>query len=147
MARWREVVEAEPDFATAVQKRFDAYKHKVIATLRADGSPRISGIEAEFRDGEVSLGMMPGSLKARDVLRDPRLALHCGTEDPADSPAPGTVFDAKLAGRAVPVEDEDFHQFTIDVSEVVLISLGDPGDHLLIETWHEGKPLRSVKRH
>jgi hypothetical protein len=27
-------------------------KHKTLATLRADGSPRISGIEVEFTNGE-----------------------------------------------------------------------------------------------
>ena len=66
MASWGEIAASEPDFARRVQKRFDAYKHKVIATLRSDGSPRISGIEADFAEGRVSLGMMPGSLKARD---------------------------------------------------------------------------------
>ncbi len=147
MARWSDIEAAEPDFAAAVQKRFDAYKHKVIATLRADGSPRISGIEAEFRDGDVWLGMMPKSLKARDVLRDPRLAIHSATEDPPEPPTPGVVLDAKLAGRAVPVENEEFHQFKIDISEVVLLSLGDPADHLLIRTWRDGAGLHSVKRY
>jgi hypothetical protein len=40
-----------------------------LATLRRDGSPRISGTEVEFTDGQVWLGMMPGSLKALDLRR------------------------------------------------------------------------------
>ena len=72
MATWDELTKAAPDRAEAVRQRFDAYKHKTLPTLRADGSPRISGSEASFRDGELWLGMMPDSLKARDVLRDPR---------------------------------------------------------------------------
>ena len=144
MASWEEITGAEPDFARRVQERFDAYKHKVIATLRKDGSPRISGIEAEFKGGQVSLGMMPGSLKARDLQRDPRLALHSGTRDPSEQA--GEVIDAKLSGVAKEIPHEDHHAFHIDVKEVVLVSIGDPADHLVIETWREGRGLRSVKR-
>lgn len=144
MANWGEVAAAEPDFARRVQERFDAYRHKVIATLRKDGSPRISGIEAEFGDEQVSLGMMKGSLKARDLQRDPRLALHSGTRDPSEKA--GEVIDAKLAGVAKEVPGGDHHVFHIDVKEVVLVSVGDPADHLVIETWREGRGLRSVRR-
>jgi len=63
MATWSEVEKAVPDLAAAVQAVFDAHKHKVLATLRADGSPRVSGNEAVFRDGEVWLGMMRRSVK------------------------------------------------------------------------------------
>ncbi len=45
--------QAEPEFAERVRRLFDAGRHKTIATLRADGSPRISGIECEFTDGEL----------------------------------------------------------------------------------------------
>jgi hypothetical protein len=58
MATWGEIVTAEPDFAARVQKLFDAHRHKTIATLRADGAPRISGIEAAFADGELTFGSM-----------------------------------------------------------------------------------------
>src|SRR4051812_46440735 len=98
MARWDDVAAAEPDFAERVRQVFEAHRHRTLATLRKDGSPRISGIEMEFADGEVWLGMMPDSLKARDLRRDPRLAVHSASEDPpADDPSawPG---DAKLAG-------------------------------------------------
>ena len=146
MASWKEIAAEEADFARRVQERFDAYKHKVIATLRKDGSPRISGIEVEFENGEVSFGMMPGSLKARDLERDPRFALHSGTEDPNEEP--GAVIDAKLSGVAQEAPGpEGHHQFRTDVKEVVLITLGDPLDHLVIETWREGRGLRKTKRY
>jgi hypothetical protein len=141
MASWHEVVADRPDFASKVEARFDAYKHKVIATLRKDGSPRISGIEAEFRDGELQVGMMPGSLKGRDVARDPRVAIHSGTEDPVeDEGMAGRVVDAKVAGRALPFSSRQEGGppgtfFRIDVSEVVLVSIGEPADHLVIESW------------
>ncbi|HEX2240262.1 MAG TPA: pyridoxamine 5-phosphate oxidase [Actinomycetota bacterium] len=145
MTAWREVELAHPDFARRVRERFDAHKHKVMATLRRDGSPRISGIEAEFARGEIRLGMMPGSFKVSDLKRDPRLALHSGTEDPNDQP--GAVVDAKVSGLAIEKKRRPHPSFAIDVREVVLISVGDPPDHLVIETWHEGRGLRRTKRY
>lgn len=145
MATWKEIEAAHPDFAGRVQARFDAYKHKVMATLRRDGSPRVSGIEALFSDGEVVLGMMPNSYKARDLQRDPRLALHSGTEDPVEKA--GSVIDAKLSGRALEMPGQGHHVFHLDIEEVVLITIGEPGDHLLIETWREGRGLRATKRY
>ncbi len=101
VSRWREVVAAEPAFAEQVLRIFDQRKHKTLATLRADGSPRISGIEAEFADGDVWLGMMPDSVKLRDLQRDPRLSLHATSDDPpADRPS-AWMGDAKISGRAV----------------------------------------------
>lgn len=145
MSSWEEIEASEPDFARRVRRRFDAYKHKVIATLRTDGSPRLSGIEAEFKDGQVTLGMMPGSLKARDLQRDPRLALHSGTQDPSEQA--GEVIDAKLSGIAQEIAGADHHVFHIDVRDVVLITIGDPSDHLVIEDWRQGRGLRSRKRY
>jgi len=93
MASWAEVQASEPEFAATVRAVFDKSKHKTIATLRADGAPRISGIEAEFTDGELTFGSMPGSRKSADLARDPRLALHSPSVDPPED-APGG-----LAGR------------------------------------------------
>lgn len=152
MARWQDIVDEEPEFADRVGRRFEANRHKVIATLRKDGSPRISGIEADFKDGDIVVGMMAGSLKERDVARDPRIALHSATEDPSATPSLPGVIDAKLAGRAVAVARPANRKappgsyFTLDISEVVLISLGEPADHLVIETWRAGRGLERIKR-
>jgi hypothetical protein len=153
MVRWRDIETAEPVFAVRVQALFDAHKHKTIATLRKDGSPRISGIECNFDVGQVWLGMMLGSFKAADVMRDPRVAIHSASEDSdGTSDWPG---DAKLAGRLVEVKDEaemhrmqgqEGHLFRVDISEVSMTRLGDPADHLLIETWSPARGLRRIER-
>ena len=155
MARWDEVARAEPEFAGRVRRVLEAHKHKTIATLRRDGSPRISGIEATFTGGELWIGSMPGAVKALDLQRDPRIALHSGSED-ADEADPGSWSgDAKVAGRAVeitdPAEIKAFwrasgqpgqpggsHLFRIEPSEVVLTSV-DPPVGLVIESWHEDR--------
>ena len=159
MAAWNDVSLVAPAFAAAVQTLFDAHEHKTMATLRKDGSPRISGIEADFVDGELWLGAMWQSRKALDLRRDSRFALHSATADAGEA----WRGDAKIAGRAEEVVDperkravqsasggeapsEPFHLFRADVTEVVLVRVGEPPDHLVVESWHEGRGLRRVER-
>ncbi len=156
MARWADIAGAEPEFAARVQALFDAHKHKVLATLRKDGSPRVSGIEVTFSDGDVWIGSMPGSRKAADLARDPRLALHCTSEDPPPDPAIW-AGDAKLSGRAVEVHDRERLKsmgeggdgsgvlYRIDITEAVLTGLGEPPDHLIVQVWAPGGGLRHLK--
>ncbi len=150
MTNWASVAAAEPEFADRVRRVFDAHRHKVLATLRRDGSPRVSGIELEFADGELLMGMMPGSMKAQDLGRDPRLALHAASEDPSQDDPSSWLGDARIAGRAVEVvgttDDEPAHRFKVDITEVVLIRVGRPADHLVIESWHEGRGLERKQR-
>src|SRR6266550_3281423 len=142
---------AERALASRVRQRFDIRKHKTLATLRKDGSPRISGIEVEFADGELFLGMMPGSLKLYDLERDPRLALHSPTEDPPPGNSRGWPGEAKLAGYALEVRFDDSpvaggRRFRIDITEAVLTRLNNAGDQLVIESWHPGKGARKFER-
>ena len=101
MVAWKDVEQAEPEFAARVRRLFDAGRHKTIATLRADGSPRISGIECEFADGELRFGSMPGARKGADLRRDPRFALHGPAFHPEEGKEAEWPGEAKIAGRAV----------------------------------------------
>lgn len=150
MFTWKDVAEDSPEFTERVRAVFAAGTNKTIATLRADGSPRISATELEFADGEVTLGMMGGSMKLRDVRRDPRVAIHSPTlEPPEEGDWPG---DAKLAGRLVEVEPPPDNPhvgagfFRVDITEVALTYLGDTGDHLVVESWHPDRGHRRRTR-
>jgi len=162
VAAWRAVVDAEPGFARTVQTIMDAHRHKTVATLRADGSPRISGIEASFAQGQLWFGSMPGSRKGDDLRRDPRFALHSASVDPPAGDESQWSGDAKLSGRAVRITDPDelaaaLHVldappdqsaalFRADIAEVVLTRVGDPPDHLVIELWRPGRSLHRIER-
>jgi hypothetical protein len=159
MTSWNDVTVAAPDLAARSKALFDAHRHKTLATLRRDGSPRISGIEVAFQDGEMYLGMMPGSLKARDLLRDPRLAVHSTSDDPDDEDPNAWPGDTKAAGRAVEVTDEavlarfaentppgPFHLFKVDLGELVVTKVGEPADHLVIDVWTTTEGIRQFKR-
>lgn len=146
MASWAGVERAAPELAGAVRERFAVRKHATMATLRADGSPRISGSEVEFADGQMVLGSMPGARKAADLRRDPRVAVHSPTVDPPESDPSGWAGEAKVAGRAVEVSrpDAGSHVFQIDVTEVVLTRVS--GDELVVESWHPDRGVEVVRR-
>jgi hypothetical protein len=154
MARWQEVVDSAPELARTVQQMFDARVHKTMATLRKDGSPRISGIECEFTDGQLRFGSMKGSMKSLDLKRDPRLALHGPSNDPPNDPTqwPG---EAKITGRAIEItntgeagstETHAGHSYVVDVEEVVLTRVGGM-DRLVIEQWYEDRGLVTSRRY
>ena len=151
MASWADFEKAEPEFAERVRRLFDSGRHKTMATLRKDGSPRISGIEVEFGDGEMILGVMPMSVKGADLRRDSRLALHSPSPDPPKGSPSDWTGDAKIRGRAVelsePVRPEPVAGwFRVDLQEVVVTSVGRPADHLVIESWHPDRGLRRQQR-
>ena len=153
MVRWSEVEREAPELAAAARQLLDAGVHKTLATLRRDGSPRISGSELQVRDGDLWLGSMWQAVKARDLQRDPRFALHSASVDP-----PAWRGDAKLAGRAEEVLDpgqagpddgappERSHLFRLDVTELTVVRLADSGDRLVVESWHAGRGLTRVER-
>jgi hypothetical protein len=94
------------------------------------------------------------AVKALDLQRDPRFTLHSGSCDPPDWRG-----DAKLAGRVEEITDPariaeingadgpdgPSHLFRAEITELVVVKVGQPADHLLIEAWHEGRG-RSIRR-
>ncbi|WP_329121717.1 pyridoxamine 5'-phosphate oxidase family protein [Streptomyces sp. NBC_01353] len=153
-ATWAAFEAAEPDLATTVRERFGQYTHHALATLRTDGSPRLSGIEVDVRAGELWLGMMPNSRKALDVRRDPRFALLA-------NPGEGTGMgggDVRVSGRAVEITDPvtlawyaegagqplPFHLFRVELTEVVRTAV--EGEELVIRTWSPGRRVRTIRR-
>jgi hypothetical protein len=154
MARWSEVEREVPELVAIAREFLDAGVHKTLATLRRDGAPRISGTEIVLRDGDLWLGSMWEALKARDLQRDPRFALHSPSTDP-----PGWRGDAKLAGRVAEVTDPEMvarinegappgpsHLFRADITELSVVRLAEGGDSLVVESWHEGRGLSRVER-
>lgn len=155
MPAWSVIEEAEPEFAARVRRLFDGGRHKTLATRRADGSPRISGIECEFADGDLRFGSMSGSRKGADLRRDPRLALHGPTFHPEAGKENEWLGEAKIAGRAIssgPVtadegnEPPDGEMFVVDITEVVITRLNPEANKLVVQSWTPGRGLRTMER-
>lgn len=154
-SNWAAVTAAEPELAKTAEERFGAFTHHVLATLRKDGSPRTTGIEVRFLNGELWLGMMPDSLKALDLRRDPRFALQA---NPGEGQTMGGG-DVRISGRAIEVDDpqakagyseeveppEPFHLFRAELTEVVRTYVEDD-KYLVVQVWKPGEPVRTVKR-
>ena len=147
MARWAEFEAAEPGFASRVRELMMTRKHLTMATVRRDGSPRISGTEVEFSDGQLQIGSMAGAAKALDLRRDPRVAIHGPTVDPpAGSPA-GWKGEAKIAGTATEVESGSAaHRFLIDIQEAVITHLNQAGTRLVVESWNAARGYLTQER-
>lgn len=151
---WGLIEQAEPEFAGRVRRLFDAGRHKTIATLRADGSPRISGIECEFADGELRFGSMPGSRKGADLQRDPRFALHGPTFHPEEGKEADWPGEAKIAGRALPAgpvptpagAQPAGELFVADITEVVVTRLDAAATKLVVESWSPDRGYRRTER-
>ena len=122
-------------------------KHLTMATLRQDGSPRISGIEVEFADGQLQIGSMPRAVKALDLRRDPRVAIHGPTDDPPAGNPSGWKGEAKVAGTATEAESGSAaHRFVIDIQEAVITHLNEAGDRLVVESWNPARGHRTLER-
>ena len=148
---WRDVEKAEPEFARRVRALFDAHRHKTIATVRADGSPRISGVEAAFEGGELVFGSMPHARKGADLRRDPRFALHSATVDPVEGAEAQWPGEAKVSGRALaaaPVAEgsDDGDRFHADIAEVVHTHLNEEATMLVVEWWTPARGLQRIER-
>jgi hypothetical protein len=157
MASWGELEAAQPRFAASARALLDGRVHKTIATLRADGAPRISGIETFWAQDELWFGSMSHARKGEDLRRDPRFALHSGSDDPPQWPG-----DAKLSGRAEEVREparqrhvfasrgeeapDGAELFRVNLELVSLVSLNEARDRLVIEWWRPGAPVRRLER-
>ncbi|HRW39886.1 MAG: pyridoxamine 5'-phosphate oxidase family protein [Acidimicrobiales bacterium] len=166
MSTWSSFEAAEPELAGRARALLTATTNCVLGTLRANGSPRLSGIDPFFVGGELHLGSMPGARKAHDLQRDPRLALHGvpwesrrpkeGASDPGEA-------DAKLTGRAVEIPHDEAvrtmaahfaelgvdapaegHLFRVDLETVVVVFVED--DELVIDRWSEAEGRVTVRR-
>jgi Pyridoxamine 5'-phosphate oxidase len=147
LASWSEFEAAAPEFAVRVRALLGARKHLTMATLRRDGSPRISGTEIEFEDEQLRIGSMPDAVKAADLRRDPRVAIHGPTDDPREGNPAGWKGEAKVAGTATEVDSgSSAHRFLIDIQEVVITRLNEAGDRLVIESWNPARGYRVFDR-
>jgi hypothetical protein len=154
--RWGEFKAACSELAELGEERFRRQQLCMVGTLRKNGWPRISPCEIDFAAGELFLGMMWRSWKARDLLRDPRCVLHSCTSDKS-----GKEGDFKLYGTAVDVQDDvlraeyeeavqariqwtppsPYNLFAIDVQSAGFVVFGDERYAL---AWDPAEGLRRI---
>jgi hypothetical protein len=156
MVTWARFAAVQPEFSARVLALFTNYRHHTMATIRRDGSPRISGTEVGLEDGQLVLGMMPGTRRASDLRRDPRLAIHSHCIDPVEGHPASWPGEAKVSGRAVSgraapgpsngAGPSDADWFRVDLSAVVITRLSEAADHLVVESWSPERGYRQEHR-
>jgi hypothetical protein len=149
MATWAQFEAADPALAADVRSAFAAGRHCTMATVRADGGPRISGTELEFHGGEVYLGMPADSRKAGDLRRDPRVAIHSPTRDPGADGSWGG--EAKFTGRIVWADVPDGYpsgavRARVELESAGFTGLTDDCRQLRIRLWRVGRGTETMLR-
>jgi hypothetical protein len=167
MASFVDVENVEPDLADRVRAILSSTTNAVLGTIRRDGSPRLSGADPYFHDGQLRIWSMPLARKGQDLRRDPRVAVHSipwdsrrlrdGAEAVGDA-------DAKVSGTAVLVTDagersafrswlasergleppDDWDLFTIDIDTLTVVSV-DNGE-LVIDRWSSSHGRQTTRR-
>jgi Pyridoxamine 5'-phosphate oxidase len=112
MFQWANFEAAAPMLAAQGRELIERFRFVLVGTIRSDGTPRISPVEAHIVRGHLMLVMIPGTLKARDLLRDPRILVNSPITHPDD---PNTEF--KLRGQVVEIRDQALREATADAIE------------------------------
>ena len=149
---WDDFKLSAPRLAARGEEQIERTGLILLGTLRRNGWPRISPVEACFTDGRLYLGMMWQSRKALDLLRDPRCTVHSVV-----SKRDGTEGEFKLYGRAVDIrnletreryadavyekigwhpEEPEYHLFSIDIESASFSIIRD--GEWIREVWKAG---------
>ena len=133
--QWGEFEKTAPEVAGSARQLIERWGFLIAGTIRRDGTPRMSPVEGHFVAGELMLVMIKGSLKARDLLRDPRIVLNAPVTNAGD---PGAELKVRGHVGAVDAEQrrttaeavaaasgwrppDDWHFFSVDVDDVAHI--------------------------
>jgi predicted pyridoxine 5'-phosphate oxidase superfamily flavin-nucleotide-binding protein len=155
---WDEFERAAPEIAAYGRELLERFQFVLVGTLTKDGSPRITPVEAYIVDGHLLVNMIPNSLKARDLLRDPRVYVHAPVTAKEGSP------EFKLAGQAEVLEDEtlrtklddlfwemiewrpapDSHYFELLAERAAWVSYGDSRQRSI--RWQLGQAEKHLEK-
>jgi hypothetical protein len=154
---WRELELAAPEIAEPGKARLDETRVALLATLRRDGSPRVSPIEPFFAAGQLLFGAMAWTLKARDLERDARCTLHSAITGPNEGEP-----ELKLYGRAIEADDdlraacpdgwwtdqphEAARVFSLSIEEAAFVTWDYEGGEMTVRRWSRETGLKTSRR-
>jgi hypothetical protein len=159
MFPWAKFEAVAPALAGQIRELIEQFRFVLVGTIRRDGTPRISPVEARLVRGHLMLVMIPETLKARDLRRDSRILINSPITHPDD---PNREF--KLRGRVVQTQEPElreatavaiaatsgwrppdhWHFFALDIEEAVLLAWQN--GILDLTRWNRNRGLDSVRR-
>jgi hypothetical protein len=153
--KWSELERRQPRLADVGRQRLLDPGVVLVATIRRDGTPRLSPVEPFVLDGDLWLSMLWRSAKAADLLRDPRILVH-GVVTSRN----GEEGEFKLRGQARNEEDGSvqrryadavgqalgwkpepghFHLFAVGIDELSYLRYDDPTGDQYVTQWPPGR--------
>jgi len=161
---WSDFARTAPELAEVVRARLESAEHHVLATLRADGSPRVNGTNVLWDGDDLMIGCMPGTRRAADLRRDPRCALHTAPDLPtmpegdarlecvavelaaADAAAVFARMERADAGQDDTPEGEppEGDLFALRLRSVSTVRVVD--EHLELQVWTPASGVQPVRR-
>jgi hypothetical protein len=148
---WSELEHSQPGLAALGRRRLLDAGVVLVATIRGDGTPRVSPVEPLLLDGVLWLSMLWRSRKADDLLRDPRILVHS-----VITSRDGGEGEFKIRGTARAEGDPDqqaryaaavstslgwtpepgrFHLFAVNISQVTFICYDDATGDQHVARW------------
>jgi hypothetical protein len=154
---WRDLEETAPEIARLGKERLEQARVALLGTLRKDGSPRISPVEPYLTQGHLLFGAMSWSAKARDLLGDPRCALHSAISDPDSGEG-----ELKLYGRAIEADRQirdgcregwwagrpvaAASVFSLSIDQATFISWATKQGEMAVRRWSPRRGYRETRR-
>jgi nitroimidazol reductase NimA-like FMN-containing flavoprotein (pyridoxamine 5'-phosphate oxidase superfamily) len=105
VATWAEIAAGAPELAREGERLFRVFTLAYLATVRADGGPRVHPVTITVHDGRLYVFLVRGTPKRSDLLRDPRYALHSFPSFPGRTTGSYIDDEAVVFGTARPIED------------------------------------------
>jgi hypothetical protein len=154
---WSGLESAAPELARLGRERLELKRPVLLGTLRKDGSPRISPVEAYLAEGHLLIGSMASSAKTRDLLRDPRCALHSAVVDPDGGEGELQVY-GRVAEAAEDVRNScragwwqssppgAARVFSLEIEQATFIEWDIAGGEMTVRRWSEARGYSETKR-
>jgi len=152
---WSDLERAQPRLAARGRDRLIGPGVLLVATIRRDGTPRLSPVEPLVLDGDLWLSMLWQSTKARDLLRDPRILVHSvvSNRDGGDGEfkvrgAARAEHDAGVQRRYAETVTASlgwsptpgrFHLFAVDIAQVTFMHYDDATGDQFTAMWPPGR--------
>ncbi|HLG78000.1 MAG TPA: pyridoxamine 5'-phosphate oxidase family protein [Ktedonobacteraceae bacterium] len=147
MFPWANLEAAAPILAAQGRELIEHFRFVLVGTMRRDGTPRISPVEARLVQGHLMLVMIPDTLKARDLLRDSRILVNSPITHPGD---PNREFKLREAtARVIEATSgwrppDGWHFFALDIEEAVFLAWQN--GLLDLTRWIRNRGLDSIRR-
>ena len=148
---WSELERRQPTLAGLGRRRLLGPGVVLVATIRGDGTPRLSPVEPFVLDGILWLSMLWHSRKAADLQRDPRILVHSvitsrdggegefkirGTARAEGGETVQARYAAAVgASLGWTPEPGRFHLFAVGIAEVTFIRYDEPTGDQHVARW------------